>query len=221
LNPPDWLYGRIGFNDAWATESFWAAWTWDFGSTYSNYACKFWWRGTHGFYATAYSPSGDWKWQNSTDGSTWSDLVRITFNPSGPGDTGYRTDEVPCNFRYLKAIVSGGGNSITLTTDFSVDSIRVRKYISPEPTTSVGDEENACLPSSSTQFLVNVTDLSPTIGTTFYVYYGNPSVTLISTLISAFGYGTTTLLPEETWIRISGGSSSLLITGGGGNLTIK
>jgi hypothetical protein len=29
------------------------------------------------------------------------------------------------------------------------------------------------------------------------------------------------LLPEETWIRISGGSGSLLITGGGGNITIK
>ena len=75
--------------------------------------------------------------------------------------------------------------------------------------------------SANTQFLVNVTDLSPTIGTTFYVYYGNPAVTSISKPISTFDYAKTTLLPEETWIRISGGSGSLLITGGGGSLTIK
>jgi hypothetical protein len=142
-----------------------------------------------------------------------------------------------------------------------------KKYTSPEPTTSVGNEEmpiaNITLDtqtpisqgkmrsdcgdirftdsrsfdsalwtrnfsynitncnSANTQFLVNVAALPPTIGTTFYVYYGNPSVTSISQPISAFGYGTTTLLPEETWIRISGGSGSLLITGGGGNITIK
>jgi hypothetical protein len=142
-----------------------------------------------------------------------------------------------------------------------------RKYTSPEPTTSVGNEEiavpNVTLDTASlisqgkmrsdcgdirftdsrsfdsalwtrnfsynitncnsanTQFLVNVSALSPTIGTTFFVYYGNPAVTSISQPISAFDYETTTLLPEETWIRISGGSSSLLITGGGGNLTIK
>jgi hypothetical protein len=101
-----------------------------------------------------------------------------------------------------------------------IDDLIFRKIISPEPTTSVGNEENSCGPYSSTQFLVNVTGFSPTIGTTFYVYYGNPAVTSISQPISAFGYGTT-LLPEETWIRISGGSGSLLITGGGGNLTIK
>jgi hypothetical protein len=154
--------------------------------------------------------------------------------------------------------------------DTGYDWIRVRKYTSPEPTTSVGDEEPAVTGianvildtqnlisagkmrsdcgdirftdsrsfdsalwtrnfsynitncnSASTQFLVNVSSLSPTIGTTFYVYYGNPAVTSISKPISTFGYSTTTLLPEETWIRISGGSSNLLITGGGGNFKIK
>ncbi|MEM5771882.1 MAG: hypothetical protein QW790_04055, partial [Candidatus Aenigmatarchaeota archaeon] len=55
-----------------------------------------------------------------------------------------------------------------------IDWVLVRKYASPEPTTSVGVEEPV------------------------------------------------TLGPEETWIRISGGGGSLLITGGsGGGLRIK
>jgi hypothetical protein len=75
--------------------------------------------------------------------------------------------------------------------------------------------------SANTIFLVNVSAISPNIGKTFYVYYGNPAVTSISTPITSLGNITTTLLPEETWIRISGGGGSLLIAGGGGNLTIK
>ena len=147
----------------------------------------------------------------------------------------------------------------------------LRKYTSPEPTISIGNEETqpfalvtmntqtlisqgkmrsdcgdvrftdsrsfdaALWPrnfsyqlvsgcnSASTTFLVNVSALSPSIGTTFFMYYGNPGVTSISTSIPTLGYYTTTLLPEETWIRISGGSgeSKLLIAGGGGNLKIK
>lgn len=77
--------------------------------------------------------------------------------------------------------------------------------------------------STNTLFRVNVIPISPiTIGKTFYVYYGNSEVTSASTSITVgLGNSTTTLLPEETWIRISGGTENLLITGGGGNLTIK
>jgi len=75
--------------------------------------------------------------------------------------------------------------------------------------------------STNTLFRVNVTPISPiTIGKTFYVYYGNPEVTSASTTVG-LGNLTTTLLPEETWIRISGGTANLLITGGEGNLKIK
>ncbi|MGC9149598.1 MAG: DUF2341 domain-containing protein [Candidatus Micrarchaeia archaeon] len=142
----DSSYGRFGFGDNWAAQGpYWSAWTWDLGNIKSGYKCMFWWRGTHGFYSKSYPPSGAWKWQISADGSTYTNLIRITFNPSGSYDTGYRIDEVACNnFRYIRAIVDNEGNvgSITYTADFYVDAIRLRAYTSPEPTTSVGAEQS-------------------------------------------------------------------------------
>jgi len=169
----DGQYGIMGFRDNWAGQGpYWSAWTWDFGSIYTGYKCQFWWRGTHGFYSTSYSPSGAWKWQNSTDGSTWSNLKRITFNPSGSGDTGYRVDEADCNFRYLKAIVDNEGSvsSITYTVDFSVDAIRVRKYASPEPTTSAGAEE---VPTAGWNLKIDGSDINPYIASNLCNYSGS------------------------------------------------
>jgi len=223
------------------------------------------------------APAGWLGWRTDTSSilnlSTFtSDYVTLMIKL----EDGWIAQTVMLDVDWLKIL--DASNNVLLTFDFP-DNVTMevsntyedyglyRKYTSPEPTTSVGNEETPATVildtaslisagkmrsdcgdirfvdnstrsfdaalwtanfsyylssgcnSASTVFLVNVPQAG--IGKTFYVYYGNPAVTSISTSVSTLGYWTTALLPEETWIRIAGGSSSLLITGGGGNLTIK
>ncbi|MEM5782641.1 MAG: hypothetical protein QXD43_05645, partial [Candidatus Aenigmatarchaeota archaeon] len=146
-----------------------------YGNVYNGYEIVWWgWSGI---------TSKIRKWVNGAS----TDLASISDSDS---NNVYHTLEFIWYGSTLKAIRDGVEKLSATDTTYSsrtyihldewngssryIDWVLVRKYASPEPTTSVGVEEPV------------------------------------------------TLGPEETWIRISGGGGSLLITGGsGGGLRIK
>jgi len=134
---PDEVYGYMKTWDAWSAQDEGCYWIWDFGSVDSREFFVKW-------YASATAISGycvDFTItiSLSADGSTWTSIDSYKFTAGG--EIPVRTSSGRGSYRYVKVDQYSTRLCMVNYGYTYVDAVYARKYVSPEPTVSIGSEE--------------------------------------------------------------------------------
>jgi len=133
---PDEVYGDMRTYDVWEGQDEGCYWVWDFGSVDSREFFVKW-------YASATAVSGycvDFTItiSISADGSTWTSIDSYKFTAGG--QISVRTSSIKGSYRYVKVDQYSTTSCMVAYGYTYVDAVYARKYVSPEPTVSIGSE---------------------------------------------------------------------------------
>jgi len=165
----DNIYGYMYTADAWVAQDEGAYWIWDFGSSASRSFYVKWYDSATKI--STYCMSFTTYVYVSPDGSSWTLIASNTL--SGTSTSQVFTSNYNGAYRYVR-VQQYSTTSCMVNGYTFVDGVWARKYVSPEPTTSIGTEEFV----STTTTTTTTTTTSSTTTTTTTTTPVNDQITL-------------------------------------------